>query len=298
MVNAHDDPTRVKIVVSVGLLVVAVCAALCMVVFQRMAPHIERQLGIESAEQFVPGGVSYDTLKNAPLSTLPVDRAAAQEIKKQTQTGPAQPGTPQPSGMVATPTASKYSLAIFVGTDAQSNQVLEWFNRDRSLQTLRTACNFQAYTKDNPLYKSRFANVVPPDQFPAVLMTDPAGGHVYAAGGEFLPNSAQALYDDLKTAHDLQKAIVTPSERERASQVGTGTPDCPDGNCKPFDPPRVPLLNPDREPLFPLRPKPDTLSIESLLYWLWNPGEAVLALCCAALFAVLLIVVLLKVVRS
>jgi hypothetical protein len=60
----------------------------------------------------------------------------------------------------------------------------------------------------------------------------------------------------------------------------------------------VPLLNPDREKLFPnLRPSnPDP--IQSLLYWIWNPGEAILAGLCALAFIVLLFVVVLKVLRS
>ena len=327
MVSCNQCPTeggqRVKIVLSFGLVVLALCSALCVVIGERIAPRIEQSLGIQQlAEQpYTPGGVSYDTLKNAPLNTVPVDERAAREVKRQEPYCPPcdqvrSPGftrfveyaapitqasapAPQPHRqqvtVTSTPWANKYSLAIFVGTDQASQRLLDWVNRDPQLSDLRKSVDFQAYTKDNPLYKERFGGVVPTDQFPAVVFADSRGGHVYVAGAASLPSSAAALYAALKESTQIQQQATQPAQDLGSPMAQEFDPACPDGHAPPG---RVPLLNPDREKLFPnLRPRnPD--SIQSLLYWLWNPGEAILAGLCAVAFLVLLFVVALKVIRS
>lgn len=313
---------RVKVVVSFGLVVLALFAALCVVVGERVAPRIEQSLGLEPArEQYTPGGVSYDELRNAPLNTVPVNERAAREVKRQdvycppcdevrspgftrnvnyvlpiTQTSA--PSTPDVKGQVnvtSTPWAAKYSLAIFVGTDQASQRLLDWVNRDPQLSDLRKNVNFQAYTKDNPLYRERYGGVIPVEQFPAVVFTDSRGGHVYVAGASSIPSSASALYNALRDSTQIQQQATRTDPDGTNPVVQEFDPNCPDGNCKPD---RVPLLNPDRERLFPsLRPRNQD-PVQSLLYWLWNPGEAILAGLCAVAFLVLLFVVALKVIRS
>jgi hypothetical protein len=268
--------------------------------------------------------VSYDELRNAPLNSVPVNESAAREIKRQdvycppcdqvrspgftrfvnyaepiTQaSSPApQPATPrQQVTVTSTPWANKYSLAVFVGTDPASQRLLDWVNRDPQLSDLRKNVNFQAYTKDNPLYRERFGGVVPTDQFPAVVFTDARGGHVYVAGASSLPASASGLYNALKDSTQIQQQATRADPAiGPVTPVQEFDPNCPDGNCPPG---RVPLLNPERERLFPnLRPK-DQDPIQSLLYWIWNPGEAILACLCAIAFLVLLFVVAIKVLRS
>ena len=39
-----------------------------------------------------------------------------------------------------------------------------------------------AYTSNNAIYRGRFAEIVPADQFAVVLFQDSTGGHVHAAG--------------------------------------------------------------------------------------------------------------------
>jgi hypothetical protein len=326
MVNCEQCPgggQRVKIVLSFGLVALALFSALCVVVGQRVAPRIEQSLGIDQPVErsFAPGGVSYDELRNAPLNSVPVNESAAREIKRQdvycppcdqmkapgftrnpmyllpfAQAGssPSQPAKSQVT-VTSTPWANKYSLAVFVGTDQASQRLLDWINRDPQLSELRKSVNFQAYTKDNPLYRERFGGVVPTDQFPAVVFTDSRGGHVYVAGAASLPSSASGLYAALKESTQIQQQATQPAQDPSSPMAQEFDPSCPDGNCPPS---RVPLLNPDREKLFPnLRPK-DQDPIQSLLYWIWNPGEAILAGLCAIAFLVLLFVVALKVIRS
>lgn len=326
MVNCQQCPgggQRVKIVLSFGLVALALFSALCVVVGQRVAPRIEQSLGIDQPVErsFAPGGVSYDELRNAPLNSVPVNESAAREIKRQdvycppcdqmkapgftrnpryllpfAQAGssPSQPAKNQ-FAVTSTPWANKYSLAVFVGTDPASQRLLDWVNRDPQLSDLRKSVNFQAYTKDNPLYRERFGGVVPTDQFPAVVFTDSRGGHVYVAGSSSLPSSASGLYAALKESTQIQQQATQPAQDPSSPMAQEFDPSCPDGNCPPS---RVPLLNPEREKLFPnLRPK-DQDPIQSLLYWIWNPGEAILAGLCAIAFLVLLFVVALKVIRS
>jgi len=318
---------RVKVVVSFGLVALVIFAALCVVVGERIAPRIEQSLGIEQPrQQYTPGGVSYDELRNAPLNTVPINENASREIKRQepyclpcdqvrsgnllpfvsyappviTQAASQpprplpQPTTQQPN-LTATPVSPKYSLAVFVGTDAASNQLLDWVNRDLQLSELRKGVNFQAYTKDNPLYKERWSAVIPADQFPAIVFADPRGGHVYVAGASSLPTSARSLYSALKEATEIQQRVARSDPEILGPSVQEFDPNCPDGNCKPG---REPFLNPDRQPLFPnLRPRNQN-PVESLLYWIWNPGEALLAGLCGLAFVVLLFVIAVKVIRS
>lgn len=315
---------RVKVVVSFGLVALVIFAALCVVVGERIAPRIEQSFGIDQPrQQYVPGGVSYDELRNAPLNTQPVNEKASREIKRQEPYCPPcdevrsglsplaafspqsmlqnalasqlpQPALQQPN-LTATPTTPKHSLAVFVGTDVASNKLLEWVNRDPQLSELRKSVNFQAYTKDNPLYKERWSAVIPADQFPAVVFADPRGGHIYVAGASTLPTSASGLYSELKQATEIQQRASAPADPGLLPSVQEFDPNCPDGNCKPG---REPFLNPDRQPLFPnLRPRNQN-PVESLLYWIWNPGEALLAMLCGVAFLVLLFVVAIKVLRS
>ena len=88
MVTCQECPgggQRVKIVLSFGLVALALFSALCVVVGQRVAPRIEQSLGIDQPVErsFAPGGVSYDELRNAPLNSVPVNESAAREIKRQ-----------------------------------------------------------------------------------------------------------------------------------------------------------------------------------------------------------------------
>jgi hypothetical protein len=312
---------RVKVAVSFGLVALALFAALCVVVGERVAPRIEESLGLEPIkQQYTPGGVSYDELRNAPLNTAPVNERASKEIKRQdiycppcdqvrspgfvrdpnyllpfTPSVQQSPQIKQQVRVTSIPWAAKCSMAVFVGTDPASQRLLDWVNRDPQLSDLRKSVNFQAYTKDNPLYRERFGGVVPTDQFPAVVFTDARGGHIYVAGASSLPSSASGLYAAIKSAAEVQQGVVQDATNPGGPNIQEFDPTCPDGNCPPG---RVPLLNPDREKLFPnLRPRnPDP--VQSLLYWIWNPGEAILAMLCGIAFLTLLFLIVVKVLRN
>ncbi|MCM2370677.1 hypothetical protein [Aporhodopirellula aestuarii] len=166
---------------------------------------------------------------------------------------------------VPQPSPKRYQIALFIGNDAKSQQLLEWFNKDAKLSKLRKSCEFQVYTESNALYKTRFADIVPASQFPVVLFQDSSGGHVHAAGYTMLPSTPAELYDDLRHGYELyqqtRQAQKTGALKSRgyswdsaiSPTLQLSPEDCPDGYCpiepteptwRPFDRDR------DREPLF------------------------------------------------
>ncbi len=145
------------------------------------------------------------------------------------------------------PPKKKYQIALFVGSDSRSQQLLDWFNRDRQLRKLRDACEFQVYTESNALYRTRFAQIVPADQFPVVLFQDSTGGHVHAAGRTMIPTTPNELYADMKHGYELyqqtRQAQKTGALKTRgyswdaaiSPTMYLSPEDCPDGYC-PVEP--------------------------------------------------------------
>lgn len=116
-----------------------------------------------------------------------------------------QPGTA--IGGNTLPAPKKYELALFVGSDARSQQLLQWFNTDPTLMRVKAVSNFQVYTKDSPLYKTRYASTMPADQFPAYVFQWADGAHIHAGGGNFLAPNPQKLFSDLQEGMKNSKSI-------------------------------------------------------------------------------------------
>ena len=141
------------------------------------------------------------------------------------------------------PAKKTYQLALFLGSDAQSKQLLQWFDQDPQLVKLRGACEFQIYTANNTLYRTRYASIVPVDQFPVVLFQDSNGGHVHAAGRAMIPSTASELYSDLRQGHELYKQALQAQKTGALKARGyswdqaispamyLSPEDCPDGHC-------------------------------------------------------------------
>ena len=316
MVSECCDGKKVKVAITFGLVALVVFAAVLVVVGERIAPRIEESFGVR--QDYTPGGVSYDSARNSALNQMPVNERAAREIKKgppidcvtcnqneiiqQVASQPSrpmpQPTPSQPNSVVSVPTTPRYSVSVFVGTDPKSQEFLAWWHTDPGLQELRKQSNWQAYTRDNPLYKERYASLVPVDQFPAVIFCDPRGGHVYAAGRDNIPSHHADLYREIYAAYEIHSQVQQqpsdpqPVQSDVDAAAMQSESNCPDGNCKPNE--RRPLV--DAVELF-RRPKAKD-PIESILYWLWNPGEAVLAMLCAFVFFLLVLLVVVKVFKS
>lgn len=279
--------------------------------------------GERVADNYPVGGINFDSQRtsNHPMNALPVNTSARDEIKRQrpfngtlngvtyvngvpcdTCPNPLYPASPRPQPQpqlqpqpqpqpkpsaatpLAKPVAPKYSLSLFVlHNDPTSQQLINWFANDPKLSSLASKCNYQIYTRDNPLYKARFASLVPPEAFPAILFQDPTGGHVHASNRATSYSSAEQLREDLEAAYRLQQQIVTPLAAPTPPPMQTSSdmtginsgPNCPDGNCP--EPERAPFW---KRPgggndggLFPSLPT-DTDPMQGFLRMIVRPGES------------------------
>lgn len=107
------------------------------------------------------------------------------------------PGRQQP--------AKSYQVLLFLDDSSQAANLKAWWDNDRELLALRAKSSYQVYTPDNALYRTRFAQVVPASQFPAVLVQDATGGHIHAAGKSMIPGTPAELVSDIRAGWELYK---------------------------------------------------------------------------------------------
>ncbi len=309
----QTEKQSVSILLTAGLLAVVLIHAIALSTAQRAIPRIENAIFGESLTDNYPrGGINFDAqrMSDRPINALPINQSARDEIKRQTSGTPftgtmngvtyingvpcdtcPQPRRPQPQPQpqptpnatalkpVSKPVAPKYSLSLFViAGDRTSQQLSDWFANDARLKKLASGCNYQIYTRDNPLYQARFASMIPPESFPALLFQDPSGGHVHAANGTSVSTSASQLGDDLEAAYRLQKQIVTtlPSGPYLSSSISNSGSNCPDGNCP--EPERAPFWRRpggnDGGGLFP-NLQPSTDPMQGILRMIFRPDETI-----------------------
>ena len=152
-----------------------------------------------------------------------------------------------PAAPASPPPKKAYQIALFLSDDAQSQRLKAWFDDNPKLQELRSNSEFQIYTAENAIYRTRFTNIVPVEQFPVVLFQDATGGHIHAAGRTMIPSTPNELYSDLKQGYELYQ------HANRAQRTGAvkaegyswddaisptlylSAEDCPDGYC-PVEP--------------------------------------------------------------
>jgi hypothetical protein len=188
-------------------------------------------------------GADRDYLQNCTPRELPSVNLTAQQEKKQ-QIGPGtkigqigpMPGVAIPSTQATTadcpscppvrpavpqPQPSngnkEYQLLLFINNDAQSQQLLGWFNNHPRFQFLRgnnSRVAVQVYAPGDALYRARYSTVVPPSEFPAIVLADKYGGHIHAAGKTFIPRDPEKLYSDLQLGAKLyaQAAQQRPAD--------------------------------------------------------------------------------------
>jgi hypothetical protein len=194
-----------------------------------VAPVTVRRVVNQPAPQTTPSGVTPASVPSTgdPLAMEPAPTPVTKPV----------PTTPR----------KMYQLALFVTDDSQSQQLQEWFDTNPRLVTLKDKCEFQVYTAANAIYRTRFAEIVPADQFPVVLFQDSTGGHIHAAGRTMIPRSADELYSDLRRGYELYQQA---KQAEKTGAVKNGgyswddaisptlylsAEDCPDGYC-PVEP--------------------------------------------------------------
>jgi hypothetical protein len=202
------------------------------------------------------------------------------------------------SNPAAPPPKKSYQIALFVNTDATSQRLQEWFTQNKQLAALKESCEFQVYTATNAIYKTRYADIVPAEQFPVVLFQDATGGHIHAAGRSMIPSTPDELYSDLRHGYTLYKQAKEAQKTGAVKTKGYSwddaiTPtlylsaeDCPDGYC-PTPP------SEDRRPLDRVRDLFDgAKDTRNALLWLSAGEIATVAL--IGIAAVLLVFILIK----
>jgi hypothetical protein len=107
--------------------------------------------------------------------------------------------------------AKAVQVLLFLNSTQQSREIRQWFDTDANLISLKGRAEFQVYSVDNPLYRARFGQIVPPDQFPVVLIQDASGGHIHAAGKSMIPASAAELVSDIRKSYELYKQAKSGS---------------------------------------------------------------------------------------
>ena len=141
------------------------------------------------------------------------------------------------------PSKKSFQIALFLRNDGQSQRLQTWFDEHPMLQDLRESSEYQIYTAENAIYRTRYVNIVPVEQFPVVLFQDATGGHIHAAGRTMIPATPDELYSDLKQGYELYQ------QAKRAERTGAvksegyswddaisptlylAAEDCPDGYC-------------------------------------------------------------------
>ncbi len=160
-----------------------------------------------------------------------------------------------------------WQLSVFVGTDERSKTLLSWINTDPLFVKMRNSTDVQVYAKDDLLYRTRYASVIPVEQFPAIVLTDANGGHVHAAGGNMIPRTSAELYADFRQgASNYLEAKKSAPTQQQPMQLANGlikshgyswdngihpamqliqqsTEDCPGGICPPDRDRPTPLLD-------------------------------------------------------
>jgi hypothetical protein len=120
------------------------------------------------------------------------------------------------------PAAKQYQLLLFLDSSYQAQTLQAWFSQHQELINLRGRSEVQVYTDNSPLYRQRFASVVPPGQFPAVILQDARGGHIHAAGKSMIPATADMLVADLRKSYELYKQAKQGSIQATGAIKETG----------------------------------------------------------------------------
>lgn len=113
------------------------------------------------------------------------------------------PDIAPPQTSTERPPANQVQVLLFLDDTARSQEILQWFSDDPDLEKLKSTSDFQIYTEAHPLYRTRYASKVPVDQFPVVLVQDATGGHIHAAGKQFIPRTSASLVNDISRGYEL-----------------------------------------------------------------------------------------------
>jgi hypothetical protein len=167
---------------------------------------------------------------------------------------------------VATPpNDTRPFLSIFThGTYANiphEAELVRAFDTDPSLLKIRSQCRYKHYTETDPLYRDRFAKLIPLDRLPAILLQRNDGAYVYKATASNVPDSPLDIFDEMSHFAKLDPLngpadsvearpysawqIIQQSGLDGIPDVDGPPSDCPDGRCPvPSYPDATPQADP------------------------------------------------------
>ncbi len=167
---------------------------------QRPLPQSRPQASWSSANPFNLA-LGEQLLSVGPVTTIKTPWSAFDPSATPRVTMPADGGLPS----VDRPAPKAVQVMLFLDTSERSRELHAWFHRDPKLIGLRERADFQVFMASSPLYRTRYAKLVPVDQFPVCLVQDASGGHIHAAGKQMIPGTSQELVSDIAAAHVLYK---------------------------------------------------------------------------------------------
>lgn len=116
--------------------------------------------------------------------------------------------TPTPNSNAPSTNQGRHQLVLFLNpNDSTSKVVSNWFETNPNLRQLKANCATEIMTESSPMYLARFAKLVQPKDFPAVLFMQPDGGHIYAVGRPMLPRNAEMLLSDMRAGLKLAQSV-------------------------------------------------------------------------------------------
>jgi hypothetical protein len=126
-----------------------------------------------------------------------------------------------------------------------------WFTESPKLARVKSLTSFTEFKPNSPMFVERYKGILG-DQFPIVAYLRPDGGVIYFADRHNMPSTADALYEEIKAAHQLAKNAV-PAMQPANEMMADDAESCPDGNCpQPLDSPErrpfLPNMRPNRQP--------------------------------------------------
>lgn len=142
------------------------------------------------------------------------------------------------------PYLSIFTNSLWAGIPHEA-ALVKAFETDPNLRSIKNQCRWNHFRPDDAFYKQRFAKLIPPDRFPAILLQRADGGYVYKSTGSNVPDSGAEIFDEMSHYAALDplrgpadSIEARPFDKWRARITGDGgvpdidgPPRCPDGNC-------------------------------------------------------------------
>lgn len=178
----------------------------------------------------LPSGSVWNTT-NSPNTQIYSGVNCFLAVLEDMRRGIASPAATTPGGSVlplppsvASTAKGRHQLTLFLSAnDPESAKVLEWFGKHPQLKALKESCSSEIFTEESPMYKAKFASVVQPKDFPAILFCDSDGGYIYAVGRPMLPPDSDSLLADIRAGLKLAQSVEqAPVMTAKNGEVNSG----------------------------------------------------------------------------